>query len=136
MYTGQLLVASANLVQLLVLNPQNVLAPIEPAECVITLIPDDVPLDDLVLNGLHSRPELAGAEELVEASVLRLRQARLRPFVPSLAVSYAGGGFGGGAGSFFGDFGARGDAAATLFWELQNLGFGDVAIMPQAAIRE
>ncbi|MFI5460963.1 MAG: TolC family protein, partial [Isosphaerales bacterium] len=46
-----------------------------------------------------------------------------------LAVSYAGGGFGGGQGSFFGNFGARGDVAASLFWELQNLGFGDRAII-------
>ena len=127
--TGQLLVASANLVRILVLNPQSVLAPIEPAECIITLIPDNVPLDELVIKGLRNRPELASAQELVEASVARLKQARLRPFVPSLAVSYAGGGFGGGAGSFFGNFGARGDIAASLFWELQNLGFGDVAIM-------
>ena len=127
--TGQLLAASARLVQLLVLNPQSVIAPVEPAECIITLIPDDVPLDDLVTRGLQNRPELAGAQELIAASVARLKQARLRPFIPSLAFSYAGGGFGGGQGSFFGNFGARGDVAASLFWELQNLGFGDVAIM-------
>ena len=129
LYTGQLLVASANLVRLLLLNPQSVVAPIEPAELVITLIPDDVPLDDLVVTGLRNRPELANAQELVEASLVRFKQAKLRPFVPSLAVSYAGGGFGGGQGSFFGNFGARGDVAASLFWELQNLGFGDAAII-------
>ncbi len=127
--TGQLLAASARLVELLVLNPQSVIAPVEPAECIITLIPDDVPLDDLVTRGLQNRPELASAQELVAASVARLKQARLRPFIPSLAFSYAGGGFGGGQGSFFGNFGSRGDVAASLFWELQNLGFGDVAIM-------
>ena len=129
LYTGSLLVASANLVRLLVLDPQNVLAPIEPAECMITLIPNNVPLDDLVIKGLRNRPELATAQWLVEATVARFRQAKLRPFIPSLAVSYAGGGFGGGAYSFFGDFGARGDAMASLFWELNNLGFGDAAII-------
>ena len=127
--TGKLLVASANLVRLLVLDPRRVLAPVEPAECIISLIPDDVPLDDLVIKGLRNRPELAGAQDLVEASLVRLKQARLRPFIPSLAVSYAGGGFGGGQGSFFGNFGARGDVAASLFWELTNLGLGDRAIM-------
>ena len=129
LYTGALLVASANVIRLLVLDPRMVVAPIEPAEAVITLIPDDIPLDDLVVRGLRNRPELANAQELVEASIGALEQARLRPFVPSLAVSYAGGGFGGGQGSFFGDFGARGDVAASLFWELQNLGFGDAAII-------
>jgi outer membrane protein TolC len=129
LYTGQLLVASANLVRLLVLDPKSVIAPIEPAESIIILIPDTVSLDELVVRGLRNRPELAGAQELVEATLLRFKQAKLRPFVPSLAVSYAGGGFGGGPGSFFGDFGARGDVAASLFWELQNLGFGDLAII-------
>jgi outer membrane protein TolC len=131
--TGQFLVASANLIRILVLDPHKVIAPAEPSELVIRLIPDDVPLDDLVVKGLQHRPELAGAQELVQATIARLKQAKLRPFVPSLAVSYAGGGFGGGQGSFFGNFGARGDVAASLFWELQNLGFGDRAIIQRRA---
>ncbi len=130
---GQLLVASANLIRLLVLNPATVFAPVEPPECIIHLIPDDIPLDDLVIQGLRNRPELASARELVEAAVLRVKQARLRPFVPSVAFDYAGGGFGGGAGAFFGNFGSRGDAAASLFWDLRNLGFTDVAIMHRRA---
>jgi outer membrane protein TolC len=125
---GQLEVASANLVQLLVLDPNRVLAPVEPAETVIRLIPDEVPLDDMIVQGLHHRPELASAQDLVDATLLRLKQARLRPLVPSLAFSYAGGGFGGGPNAFFGNFGARGDATISLFWELQNLGFADRAI--------
>ena len=127
--SGQLLIASANLIRLLVLNPSTVVAPVEPAEAVIRLIPDDVPLDDLVIRGLRHRPELASAQELVEAAVIRLKQARLRPFTPSLAVTYSGGGFGGGANAFFGNFGPRGDAVASLFWELRGLGFTDCAIM-------
>ena len=131
--SGQLLVASANQVRLLVLNPATVFAPVEPPECIIRLIPDEVPLDDLVLQGLRYRPELASAQDLVEAAILRVKQARLRPFVPSVAFTYAGGGFGGGAGPFFGNFGSRGDAAASLFWDLRNLGFTDVAIMHRRA---
>jgi outer membrane protein TolC len=130
---GQLLVASANLVRLLVLNPALVFAPVEPPEAIIRLLPDEVSLDDLVLQALRNRPELASARELVEAAMLRVKQARLRPFVPSVALTYAGGGFGGGAGPFFGNFGTRGDAAASLFWDLRNLGFTDVAIMRRRA---
>jgi outer membrane protein TolC len=134
--SGQLLIASANLIRLLVLNPSTVVAPVEPPEAVIRLIPDDVPLDDLVIRGLRRRPELANAQELVEAAVIRLKQARLRPFTPSLAVTYSGGGFGGGANAFFGDFGPRGDAVASLFWELRGLGFTDCAIMRQRAAEQ
>ena len=36
-------------------------------------------------------------------------------------------------GPFFGNFGTRGDAAASLFWDLRNLGFTDVAIMHRRA---
>jgi outer membrane protein TolC len=121
-------VTSANLVQLLVLDPNRVLAPVEPAETIIRLIPDEVALDDMIVHGLRHRPELASAQELVQATLLRLKQARLRPLVPSLAFSYAGGGFGGGPNAFFGNFGSRGDATISLFWELQNLGFADRAI--------
>jgi outer membrane protein TolC len=125
---GQLEVASANLVQLLVLDPNRVLAPVESAETVIRLIADEIPLDDMIIQGLRHRPELASAQDLVDATLLRLKQARLRPLVPSLAFSYAGGGFGGGPNAFFGNFGSRGDATISLFWELQNLGFADRAI--------
>jgi outer membrane protein TolC len=102
-----------------------VVAPVEPAETVIRLIPDDVSLDDLICQGWRNRPELTRAKELVEASILRLKQARLRPFVPSVALSYSGGGFGGGQNGFFGNFNTRGDVAASLFWELRGLGLSD-----------
>jgi outer membrane protein TolC len=85
------------------------------------------------VQGLRHRPELASAQDLVEAALLRWKQARLRPFVPSLAVTYGGGGFGGGANAFFGNFGPRGDTVASLFWELRGLGFTDRAIMRRRA---
>ena len=57
----------------------------------------------------------------------------LRPFIPSVFMTYAGGGLGGGANAFFGNFGPRGDAEVGLYWELQSLGFTDVAIMRRRA---
>ena len=115
-------VASAELVRRLVLDPHVVVAPVEPAETVIRLVADDVPLDDLICQGWRTAPSWREARELVEAAVLRLKQAKLRPFVPSLAVSYSGGGFGGGQNASFGNFGGRSDVAASLFWELRDLG--------------
>ncbi len=122
---GQFEIASANLVRPLLLDPHIVVAPIEPAETVIRLVADDIPLDDLICQGWLNRPELARARAVVQAAVLRFKQAKLRPFVPSLAVTYSGGGFGGGVGSFFGNFDTRGDAAVSLFWELHGMGLGD-----------
>src|SRR5439155_1615452 len=100
---GQLKVASALLIRPLVLDPHLVVAPVEPAESVVRLVPDDIALDCLIATGLQHRPELAQAQEMVQATLLRLKQAKLRPFVPSLAFTYAGGGFGGGKDGFFGN---------------------------------
>lgn len=127
--SGQLLVASTNLVRLLVLDPRMVVAPLEPAETLLRLVPEEVPFNDLIVRGLQQRPELAQSRELVQAAIVRARQARLRPYIPSVATTYAGGGLGGGQDAFFGNFGARGDFMASLFWELQHLGFSDRAIM-------
>jgi len=125
---GGLEVASADVVRRTRLDPLLLVAPIEPAELVLDIVDDSLPIDLLVATGLRNRPELAEARALVEETLLRLRQARLRPFIPSLALRYSGGGFGGGAGSYFGDYGPRSDADVNLFWESANLGFTDSAI--------
>lgn len=131
--SGQLLVASTNLTRLLVLNPRIIVAPVEPSETILRLVPEDRPLGDFICQAFRNRPELAQSQELVQAALVRLKQAKLRPFVPSVAVTYAGGGFGGGKDSFFGNFGARGDIMASLFWEVQHLGFADRAAMRRSA---
>lgn len=125
---GELEVASADLVRRTRLDPSLVVAPIEPAELVLDIVKDDVPIDTLIETGLRSRPELAEARSLVEETLLRLKQARLRPFIPSLALRYSGGGFGGGRNEFFGDFASRSDADVNLYWESANLGFTDSAV--------
>jgi outer membrane protein TolC len=130
---GQLQVASTELVRLLLLDPKLIIAPVEPAETVIHLIPDDEPIEDLLAQAFQGRPELAQYRELLNAAAVRLKQARLRPLIPSLGLTLSGGGFGGGNASFFGNFGARSDEAVSLFWELHNLGFGDWAIMRRKA---
>jgi outer membrane protein TolC len=133
---GDLEVASTDLVRRIRLDPRIVVAPVEPPETVLRLVPDGCSLDDLITTGLKSRPELAEAQALVQATLTRLKQAKLRPFVPSLAVRYSGGGFGGGVNGFFGNFDGRSDADVNLYWEIQNLGFADRAIAKQRAAQQ
>jgi outer membrane protein TolC len=133
---GQLEVASAELVRRVRIDPRVVVSPVEPPEAAIRLVGDDCPLDDLIATGLRHRPELAEAQETVRATLIRLRQAKLRPLIPSLALQYAGGGFGGGVNGFFGNFGARSDAAVNLYWEVQNLGMADRAIAKSRAAQQ
>ncbi|WP_156512747.1 TolC family protein [Planctomyces sp. SH-PL62] len=133
---GELEAASAELVLRTRLDPRLVVAPVEPPEAVLRIVPEGCPIDELIVVGLRSRPELAEAQALVQATLTRLRQAKLRPFIPSLAFRYSGGGFGGGANGFFGDFASRSDADVNLYWEIQNLGFADRAITKQRAAQQ
>ena len=133
---GQLEVSSAELVRRVRIDPRVVVSPVEPPEAAIRLVGDDCPLDELIATGLRNRPELAEAQETVQATLIRLKQAKLRPLIPSLALQYAGGGFGGGANGFFGNFGARSDAAVSLYWEVQNLGMADRAIARSRAAQQ
>lgn len=133
---GELEVASAELIRRTRLDPRIVVAPVEPPETVLRLVSEGCPIDALIVTGLTSRPELAEAQALVQATLTRLKQAKLRPFIPSLALRYSGGGFGGGANGFFGDFNGRSDADVNLYWEIQNLGLADRAIAKQRAAQQ
>ena len=130
---GELEIASAELVRRVRLDPTIVVAPVEPPELVVRLVADGCPIDDLIVAGLKNRPELAESQALVQATLVRLKQANLRPFIPSVALRYSGGGFGGGTNASFGNFDARSDADVNLYWEVQNLGFADRAIARQRA---
>ena len=84
---------------------------------------------------VHEIPAGPNTNVCVDAVVTAVvdEQARLRPFVPSLAMRYSGGGFGGGRNDFFGDFDARSDVDVNLYWEVQNLGLADRAIAKSRA---
>jgi outer membrane protein TolC len=121
-------VASAELVRLARLDPAVTLFPLESQPAPIELVETAVPLPGLIAQGIASRPELAENQALVRATLERLRQERWRPWVPTLQLGLGAGGFGGGAGSFFGDFSDRVDFDALAVWELRNLGFGNRAL--------
>lgn len=130
---------SARLTRVLRLNPSAVVLPIEPPQLQITLIPPDRLVDDLVPIGLLNRPELASNRALVQATLERLRQERMRPLLPSVVL----GGTNGPGGAFMGgelqggpsgtpvQGGGIFDAQVGVVWTLNNLGAGNLA-----AIRE
>lgn len=121
-------VSSAELVRLVRLDPAILLVPAETQPTPIELISVETSLTSLIEQGLTNRPELAQNQAMVQASLERLRQEQWRPWIPSVAIGYSGGGFGGGVGSEFGQFGGRSDFDAVLGWEFRNLGFGNRAI--------
>jgi outer membrane protein TolC len=132
--------ASAELVRLLRLDPSAVVEPVEPPHLRVTLVGLDRPLEELLRVGLMNRPELANQQALVQATLERLRQERVRPLVPSVLLrgfstpvtgTLAGGVFGGGVNDEVRHFGGRLDLDLQVLWQLQNLGLGNRALVRQ-----
>jgi outer membrane protein TolC len=133
-------VASATLARVLRLDPSTVLEPLEPPHLRVTLVPPGQPVDELIRIGLTNRPELATQQALVQATLERLRQERIRPLIPSILIrgastpvtgTLAGGLFGGGLNDNLSKFSARSDFDVQVLWELRNLGFGNRALIGQ-----
>ena len=132
--------ASADLNRLLRLPASAVVVPAEPPDLRVELIDAGGAVDDLIPVALTNRPELAAQQALVAATLVRLRQERLRPLVPSVILrgndtnpggTLSSGTFGGGVNSQMTNFGGRNAIDVQVLWEFQNLGLGN-----RAAVRE
>jgi hypothetical protein len=133
-------VTSADLARILRLDSSAVLEPLEPPHLQVTLVALDQPIAELIQIGLTNRPELASQQALVQQMLARIRQEKLRPFVPSILVrgasttdtgTLAGGVFGGGPNDNLSNFAARFDVDVQVLWELKELGFGNRALVRQ-----
>ena len=121
--------ASAELVRLLNLPPGMTVLPNEIQAVAIELIDVKQPLPVLIGQGLTARPEMAAHQAYIGATLDRLRQEEWSPLIPNVEVGFGAGGFGGGPGGFFGDFGNRTDFDALAVWELRGMGFGNAALV-------
>lgn len=137
---GEWGVASAELTRTLRLDPTVCVLPVEAPQLQLTLIEPQPNLDRLIAVGLTRRPELASQQALVQATLVRLRQERMRPLMPSLvlsgnAVPAAPGGYlmgGVFASSNDGQSSpvvGRNDVNLQMLWGVNNLGFGNRAMI-------
>jgi len=132
-------VASADLARVLRLEPGTLVEPTDEPALAVELFDPGTPVADLVPVALTNRPELAADQALIQAALARVRQERVRPFVPTVALrgvgsnvpGLAGGYFGGGINADVGNFGGRFSFDLQAVWEVQNLGFGN-----RATVRE
>ena len=147
------LTASARLAQLLNLDPSTRLKPVEGWVVPAPLVPDPIPLPQLLAIALLERPELAARRSEVRTALYDLSLAKVLPFSPNVILGFSAGGFGGGSnlisqppgfingsgqqveGPRFGDFGGRTDFDAMVFWTFRNLGVGNVALIRAADSR-
>ena len=127
--------ASARLCRLLSLDPSIRLKPAEPVVVPQGLVPDTIPLPELIATALLQRPELKERQAAIRAALLEASNAKWLPFSPNVLVGFSSGAFGGGSnlvadagGSRFGNFGARQDLDVVLYWTARNLGVGNIAL--------
>src|SRR5271163_2810190 len=85
-----------------------------------------------------NRPELASQQALVQATLVRLRQERLRPLIPLVVLGgdaapaapggyLTGGVFNSNLNGVGSPWAGRNDVNVQVLWELRNLGFGNSA---------
>src|SRR5205823_8787303 len=94
---SDLLSASARLCELLGLDPALRLYPADEAVAPSSLVPEPIPLPELLAIALVQRPELGERQAAIRAALLQLRNAKLLPFSPQVLIGYSAGTFGGGS---------------------------------------
>lgn len=135
---GRLLVASAELCRVLNLDPSIRLHPTDAFVVPMPIVPNPMPLPELIAVGLLRRPELGERRAAIRAALLTLEGAKVLPFSPTILVGFSAGGFGGGSNLVnptFGGFGGRADLDAIGYWTIRNLGVGNVALIRIADAR-
>jgi hypothetical protein len=129
--------ASANLTQVLRLDPRAVVEPLEQDHLQITLIDPARSLDDLIPIGLTNRPELAAHQAQVQAALVRIRQEKLRPILPVVMLQgfqtpyeqleFGAQGFGNGGKLNLWSY--RQDISPQLLFQADALGLGNLAMV-------
>jgi len=123
-------VASAELARLLRLPQDTVLFATDEQPLPLHLfVAEESSLEQLIAQGLGSRPELMRQGALVDETYSRVQQEHWRPFVPNIHLGVSAGSFGGGPSNSFGNFGSRTDFDALAVWELRNFGLGNRALV-------
>jgi outer membrane protein TolC len=133
-------VASARLMEVLLLDPNLVLEPIEPPYLQVSLIPEGCAIESLLPVAQANRPELASQRSLLAAANMNLRREKSRPFVPNLIISspstnsnlLSAGTVIAGANGQSNFTGTRADFNVAAVWELQGLGVGNLGLIKQA----
>jgi outer membrane protein TolC len=129
-------VQSANLTQVLRLDPRAVVEPLEHDHAQITLIDPTRSLDDLMSVALANRPELAARRALVEAAEYRVRREKARPLLPLVMLNgfqtsggmmIQAGVFGLGPGNDLNQWKGRDDISIQCMWQLEGFGLGNIA---------
>jgi outer membrane protein TolC len=137
---ASVLTASARLSQLVLLETSTRLHPTDNWVVPRVIVPDVIPLPELLAISLYQRPELGARRSAVHAAMLGFDAAKMLPFSPQIIAGFSAGDYGGGSNLItdeprFGRFAPRADVNVVAYWSLQNLGFGNKAQIDAARSR-
>jgi outer membrane protein TolC len=135
---GRVLVASARLAEVMNIDPSIRLHPTDAWVVPSPIVPDPIPVRELIAIALLQRPELAANRAAIQQALLTLEGAKVLPFSPTILIGFSAGGFGGGSNlvrPVFGGFGGRTDFDAIGYWSLLNMGVGNLAQINLARAR-
>ncbi len=124
-------VASARLAWRLHLDQSVRVRPVAPGVELVTLIDPNATVPGLIQAALRGRPEVKERAALIAAAEARYREERFRPLLPTLAVGFSAGAFGGGSnltGPQLAGFAGRTDFDVMAYWTLSNLGLGNLSL--------
>jgi outer membrane protein TolC len=132
-------VHSADLTQILRLDPRAVVVPMEHDQLQITLIDPAMSLRDLTRIAVTNRPEIASRRALIQAAEARVGREKWRPVLPLVLVNgfqsagmyYNIGIFGLGPNSSLNQFIGRDDVSLQLVWQFDAFGIGNLARVKQ-----
>jgi outer membrane protein TolC len=129
-------VQSANLTQVLRLDPRAIVEPTELDHLQVTLIEPGRTLEDLMPIAMTNRPEIASRQAMVQSATAAIRREKMRPVLPSVIIGgfqspggmlIQGGIFGLGPNSSLNQWTGRDDVSIQLIWQLEYFGFGNLA---------
>ena len=123
-------VAAADLARLLDWDPSLPLRAADAAPLLLEIVSPNLSLPQLLEQAMANHPAIAARSADVAYQQIRLRQERMRPLLPVIAVGFSAGEFGGGGPdtpSRLGNFAPRTDLDIVAIWSLQNLGLSNRA---------
>jgi outer membrane protein TolC len=129
-------VQSANLTEILRLDPRAVVEPMERDHLQVTLIDPGRSLEELMPIAMTNRPDLSSRRALVKAAEAAIRREKGRMVLPSVELTgfqspggmlIQAGIFGLGPNSSLNQWTGRDDVSVQLMWQLEDFGFGNLA---------
>jgi len=119
--------ASSRLVQLLRLNEEVELKPLDSMIVPLNLFPAEPELGSLIRKALANRPEIKRYKALAKVEESNYKRETMGMLLPKVGVSYSDNRYKGGPSGSVSNYRDRTESFVAVYWQLDNLGFTNLA---------